>query len=67
MRDPRGRAVGARSGEGAVEIPGVSPLALAVEACLGPPIDVGTPAFSLRSTVGGPQWQVANGVVIRDV
>ncbi|MEX2100228.1 MAG: hypothetical protein WEB19_02330, partial [Acidimicrobiia bacterium] len=55
------------TGQGAIAIPGVAPLALAVEACLGVPTGGATPPFSLRSTIGGPQWQVAPGVVISDV
>jgi len=55
------------AGQGAVEISGVSPIALSVEACLGVPTGGGTPPFSLRSTVGGPQWPIAPGVLISNV
>jgi hypothetical protein len=54
-------------GEGAIEIAGVSPVTLAVEACLGPPTGTDGAAFSLRSTIGGAPWALAPGVVIRDV
>ena len=55
------------AGEGAIEITGVSPVSLSVEACLGAPTGTGGAAFSLRSTVGGAPWALAPGVVIRDV
>ena len=55
------------TGQGAIDIPGVAPIALGVESCLGFPTGGGIPPFSLRSTIGGAPWPIATGVVIRDV